>query len=105
MAAAYIDAAREAARLVFGRDISHVLLLHLGAFSDDILPDLLALLQQKGLRLVTLAQAQQDPVYQSDPDAASRYGGTLLELWTEARKIKYPPVPPKPVKELEAICQ
>jgi peptidoglycan/xylan/chitin deacetylase (PgdA/CDA1 family) len=105
IAAAYIDADRQMAHLVFGRDISHVLLLHLGAFSDNILPDLLALLHQKGLRLVTLEEAQQDPVYQSDPDAASRHGGTLLEQWMDARKIKYPLIPPKPVQELDALCQ
>lgn len=105
IAAAYIDADRQMAHLVFGRDISHVLLLHLGAFSDNILPDLLAVLHQKGLRLVTLEEAQQDPVYQSDPDAASRHGGTLLEQWMDARKVKYPQIPPKPVKELDALCQ
>ena len=105
IAAAYIDSSREAARLVFGRDISHVLLLHLGAFSDNILPDVLALLQQKGLELVTLEEAQKDPAYQSDPDAPSRHGGTLLEQWLEARKIKYPAVPAKPFKELENVCR
>ncbi len=105
MASAYIDASRQAARMVFGRDISHVLLLHLGAFSDNILPDVLALLQQKGFELVTLEEAQKDPAYQSDPDAPSRYGGTLLEQWMEARGIKYPAVPAKPYNELENVCR
>ena len=105
MASAYIDAGRQTAHLVFGRDISHVLLLHLGAFSDAILPDVLAMLQQKGFKLVTLEEAQKDPAYQSDPDAPSRNGGTLLEQWMEARKIQYPTVPAKPYKELENICR
>jgi len=105
MAAAYIDASQRTARLVFGRDISHVLLLHLGAFSESILPDVLALLQQKRLRLVTLEEAQKDPAYQSDPDAPSSYGGTLLEQWMAARRMKYPAVPPKPYKELENVCR
>jgi peptidoglycan-N-acetylglucosamine deacetylase len=105
LAAAYIDAGRQTARLVFGRDIHHVLLLHLGAFSDNILPDVLTLLQQKGFELVTLEEAEKDPAYESDPDAPSRYDGTLLEQWMEARKIKYPPVPAKPYKELENVCR
>jgi peptidoglycan-N-acetylglucosamine deacetylase len=105
MASAYIDAGRQTARLVFGRDINHVLLLHLGAFSDNILPDVLALLQRKGFKLVTLEEAQKDPAYESDPDAPSRYGGTLLEQWMEARRIKYPAVPAKPYKELENVCR
>jgi peptidoglycan/xylan/chitin deacetylase (PgdA/CDA1 family) len=104
-ASEYIDADRQMAHLTLGRDPSHVLLLHLGAFSDTILPDLLALLHQKGFRLVTLEEAQRDPLYQSDPDAGSRNGGTLLEQWMDARAIKYPAVTPKPYKELASICQ
>jgi peptidoglycan/xylan/chitin deacetylase (PgdA/CDA1 family) len=105
MASEYIDASRQTARLLFGRDISHVLLLHLGAFSDNILPDLLALLRQKGFKLVTLEEAEKDSAYQADPDAPSRYGGTMLEQWMDVRKMKYPTVPAKPYKELENVCQ
>lgn len=103
-AAEYVDADREMARLVFGRDISHVLLLHLGAFSNEILPDLLELLHQKGFKLVTLEEAERDPVYQLDPDAASP-SRSLLEQWMEVRAIRYPPVTTKPYKKLEAICR
>jgi peptidoglycan-N-acetylglucosamine deacetylase len=105
IASAYLDADRQMAQLVFGRQISHVLLLHLGAFSENILPDLLQLLRDKGFRLVTLDEAQKDAAYQSDPDAPSRYGGTLLEQWLDARKIKYPAAPPKPYKALENACR
>jgi peptidoglycan-N-acetylglucosamine deacetylase len=105
LASAYIDADRQMAQMIFGRPISHVVLLHLGAFSSAILPDLLALLQKKGFTLVTLEEAQKDPAYQSDPDAASATGGTLLEQWLDARKMKYPPAPGKPYKELAQMCQ
>jgi len=104
-ASAYIDADREMAKLVFGREINHVLLLHLGAFSKAILPDLLGLLHAKGFELVTLAEAQADPAYVTDPDAASKYGGTLLEQWMDVRALPYPKVPPKPRKELASVCQ
>jgi peptidoglycan/xylan/chitin deacetylase (PgdA/CDA1 family) len=104
-ASQYLDLDREMAKLVFGREIDHVLLLHLGAFSSNILPDLLALLKAKGFKLVTLEQAQKDPAYETDPDAASRFGGTLLEQWMDARALKYPPVVKKPYAELEAICK
>jgi hypothetical protein len=85
-------------------EMSHILLLHLGAFSDNILPDLLKLLGKKGLSLVTLEEAQRDLVYQLDPDAASP-SRNLLEQWMDVRAIKYPSVTSKPYKELEAICQ
>jgi peptidoglycan/xylan/chitin deacetylase (PgdA/CDA1 family) len=105
LASAYIDADRQMAKLVFGREISHVLLLHLGAFSSTILPELFDLLHDKGLTLVTLEEAQSDAAYQADPDAASRYGGSLLEQLMDARGIKYPEVAEKPYKAIEAVCR
>jgi peptidoglycan-N-acetylglucosamine deacetylase len=105
VASAYIDGNREMAKLVFGRDINHVLLLHLGAFSSTILPQLLDLLHEKGLRLITLEEAQTDPAYQADPDAGSRFGGSLLEQLMDVKKLPYPKLPPKPYKELESVCR
>jgi peptidoglycan/xylan/chitin deacetylase (PgdA/CDA1 family) len=104
-ASAYLDLGRDLARLVYGHDINHVLLLHLGAFSSAILPDVLDLLEKKGFTLVTLEEAESDPAYETDPDAGSKYGGTLLEEWMDARKIKYPAVMEKPYKELQEICK
>ena len=43
-------AARILARQVFGRDIHHVMLLHLGSFSSHILPDLFELLERGRFR-------------------------------------------------------
>ncbi len=104
-ASAYFDLNREMARIVYGREISHVLLLHLGAFSPEILPPLFDLMRQKGFELTTLDEAQRDAAYRSDPDFVSSNTGTLLEQHMDARKLAYPPVPPKPRKELAALCQ
>src|SRR5215813_1420874 len=106
IASDYIDGDRAMAKLVYGHDINHVLLLHLGAFSSAILPQLLDMLQQKGLHLVTLEEAQNDPAYQIDPDApASRLGDSLLEQMMNVKKLPYPKLPPKPFKQLETICR
>jgi peptidoglycan/xylan/chitin deacetylase (PgdA/CDA1 family) len=104
-ASAYLDLGREMAKLVYGHDINHVLLLHLGAFSSTILPDALDLLEKKGFKLVTLEEAESDPAYATDPDTGSKEGGTLLDQWMEARHIKYPAVLEKPYKEVREICQ
>ncbi len=104
-ASAYLDLDRELARMVYGHDINHVLLLHLGAFSSTILPDALDLLKKKGFKLVTLEEAESDPVYDGDPDVGSEGGGTLLDLWMEAKKLKFPPVMQKPYKEVGEICK
>ena len=101
----YLDLGRDLAKLVYGHDINHVLLLHLGAFSSTILPDALDLMKKKGFTFVTLEEAESDPVYEGDPDVGSKYGGTLLELWVEAKKIKFPVVMEKPYKELGEICK
>ena len=101
----YLDLGRDLAKMVYGHDINHVLLLHLGAFSRTILPDALDLMQKKGFTFVTLEEAESDPVYEGDPDVGSKYGGTLLELWIEAKKIKFPPVMEKPYKQLQEICK
>ncbi len=104
-ASSYIDLGRDLTKTAYGHDINHVLLLHLGAFSSTILPDALDLMKKKGFTFVTLEEAESDPVYEGDPDVGSKYGGTLLELWMEAKKIKFPPVMEKPYKEVQEICK
>lgn len=101
----YIELDQKMSQMVFGRDIKHVMLLHLGGFDAVMLPQLLNLLRQKGFKLVTLDEAENDPAYQSNPNAGLKYGGTLLEQTIEAQHLKYPPVPSKPMKELDAICK
>lgn len=105
IASDYIDADRAMAKLVYGHDINHVLLLHLGAFSSAIVPQVFDMLQQKGMHLITLEEAESDPAYQADPDApTSKYGGSLLEQMMDVKKLPYPKVPPKPYKELANVC-
>jgi len=105
MASEFLDLGRAQARLIYGRDISYVLLLHLGAFSSTILPEALDLLHKKGFTLVTLQEAESDPAYVDDPDAALHDAGTFLDQWMQVKQIKYPEHTDKPYKELESACQ
>jgi peptidoglycan/xylan/chitin deacetylase (PgdA/CDA1 family) len=104
-AAEFLDLGREQAKLIYGREISYVLLMHLGAYSSTILPDALDLLKQKGFKLVTLEEAQTDAAYQSDPDVGLHDAGTLLDQLMQVKGIKYPEHAQKPYKEIEAVCQ
>jgi len=104
-ASRFIDLDRELAKLVYGHDINHVLLLHLGAYSSTILPEVLDLLKKKGLKLVTLEEAESDPAYASDPDIGLKDGGSLVDQMMEAKKIPFPKFEPKPYKELAEICK
>ena len=109
----YRTAAREFIRLdiensraVFGRDIHHVMLLHLGSFSSHILPDLFEILDEEGFDIVTLEEAQKDSAYEYDPDFADTRGGTLVELAMMAKSIPWPAnAPKKPRDRLRTICE
>ncbi len=109
----YIQAATEFTKLqidhsrqVFGRDINHVMLLHLGAFSSHILPDLFEVLKKQNFEIVTLEEAQSDPIYQIDPDFPEARGGTHTELLMQAKNISWPAdAPTKPRERLTSICQ
>jgi peptidoglycan/xylan/chitin deacetylase (PgdA/CDA1 family) len=104
-ASTYIDYDRELAKLVYGREISHVLLLHLGAYSSTILPEVFDLLKKKGLKLVTLEEAESDSAYADDPDLGLKDGGSLVDQMMVVKKIPFPKVEPKPYKELDAVCR
>jgi peptidoglycan-N-acetylglucosamine deacetylase len=90
---------------VFGREIKHVLLMHVGAFDAVMLPQLLQQMQNEGYKFVTIAEAEADPAYLTDPDTALKNGGTLLDQLFEARHLTYPPHKDKPMKELNEICR
>lgn len=93
-------------RAVFGRDIHHVMLLHLGSFSSHILPDLFEILAEEGFEIVTLEEAQKDPAYDYDPDVAHPRGGTLVELAMQAKNVPWPAnAPQKPRERLTTICK
>jgi len=103
-AAEYIALDRQMAKLVYGRDIRHVLLLHIGAFETVMLPQLLDFFKKQGFKFVTLDEAEKDPAYRIDPDVALKDGGTLLDQMMEAKHIKFPPNE-KPYEQLNALCR
>jgi peptidoglycan/xylan/chitin deacetylase (PgdA/CDA1 family) len=100
-----IELDRKLSAQLFGRDIKYVLLMHIGALDSVMLPDLLDLFTKMGFHFVSLKQAQKDPAYQSDPDAALKFGGTLLEQLTEAKHLQYPPHADRPMDKLDAVCR
>jgi peptidoglycan/xylan/chitin deacetylase (PgdA/CDA1 family) len=100
----YYGVFRELSRLVYGRDIKYVLLMHVGAFDARMLPELLALYRAKGVKFISLPDAMSDPAYQDDPDIGERSGGAFLELMLQKKKLVSPPNT-KPYKELEAMCR
>jgi peptidoglycan-N-acetylglucosamine deacetylase len=91
-AAAELSRGRDEAKRLYGHDIGHVMLLHVGAFQMVMLPKLMDLLRDGGFDLVTLPEAQADPAYTaSESDVATKGGSTLLERTRAARGLTPPP--------------
>jgi peptidoglycan/xylan/chitin deacetylase (PgdA/CDA1 family) len=78
-AAASLGEGQATARTIFGRDIPHVMLLHVGGFQTVMFPRLLDLLSRRGFVLTTLEEAQADGSYESVPSRAANWSGTLLD--------------------------
>jgi peptidoglycan/xylan/chitin deacetylase (PgdA/CDA1 family) len=89
---------------LFQRDIPYVMLLHMGGFAPVMLPRLLDLLQTQGYALITLPEAESDPVYAMDPKIANN-GGTLLDDLMEASEQKDGPHTLPPREALAKMCR
>ena len=58
-----LAASRDNARRLYGRDIPYVLLMHVGAMSAHMMPQVIKLYRGAGIRLVSLSEAERDPSY------------------------------------------
>lgn len=108
----YLDAAEKSLEQgralsveLFGRDIKHVMLLHIGSIEAVMLPQLLELLKQRGFTLVTLAQAESDPAYSMHPDPPDHWNGTFLEQMMRARHLAMPKDSTDWLSKLDAVCR
>jgi peptidoglycan/xylan/chitin deacetylase (PgdA/CDA1 family) len=96
---------QQAARALFGRDIDHILLLHIGAFTALMLPDVLDLLDAHGFQLITLDEAAADPAYRTTLPRPPSRSGTLLDQLMSGRNTSMPPWQEDPLQRLTTICQ
>lgn len=104
-AAEFIELGREMTRLGYGRDVKHIMLLHVGAFNAEMLPELISLLRGEGFEFIELEAAVADPVYSNVPDVASKWGLTLGEQLSEHNGIAVPEHNRKPYEKLREICR
>jgi peptidoglycan/xylan/chitin deacetylase (PgdA/CDA1 family) len=71
---------------LFGRQIKQVLLVHANAINADHFKDIVAMLQKRGYRFITLQDALSDKAYAS-PDTFTGPGGiSWLDRWAITRK-------------------
>jgi peptidoglycan-N-acetylglucosamine deacetylase len=98
-----LDWSERSARLVIGRSMKHLLLLHLGAFSALILDDLLTMYERRGVRLILVTEALTDPIYSIDPGVTGQANFLLQLLHATGRRQA--PGPPDPLSELDTMCR
>ena len=107
----YLDAAqaslvakRKLGRDLYGRDIPHVLLLHVSAFSARMMPRLLALYRRAGVRFVSLAEAHSDPAYREDLDPTLPPRPQFIADRAAPLGVEVPAEPDFTAR-LEAVCR
>jgi peptidoglycan/xylan/chitin deacetylase (PgdA/CDA1 family) len=104
-AAESLPRAQQAARTLFGRDIKYILLLHAGALTALMLPDVLDLLAARGFTLTTLEEASADAAYATTLPFPSRRSGTLFDQLMSARGTPMPPWQEDTFGRLATICK
>ncbi|MDB5454891.1 MAG: polysaccharide deacetylase [Caulobacter sp.] len=98
------DYYRALSATLYGRDIPYVLLMHEGAFDARMLPRLLDLYRQRGVKFVSLDQAERHPFYRADDKPAAVAAPVTLESAMAARGL---PLPPQTwsLSTLAAVCR
>ena len=102
MATDRIELGQKMSRILYGRDIKYILLLHVGGFETVMLPELLKLLDQKHFKLITLEEAASDPAYAVNHEWTTRHGGDFLTLTMHYRDKELPPHVAYP--QLNGVC-
>jgi len=75
------------AELLFGRDVPHILLIHMSYFNAVILGSLLKHWRAKWVEFVQLDETLKDPIYRTNPNLAYSDGLTFLEQIARARGV------------------
>lgn len=75
-----------ASQAFFGRQIKHVLLMHVGSMSADMIERLLTEFENRGVRFITVDEALKDPLY-SIP--ITRPSGSFLQQYRQVNPTLY----------------
>jgi len=99
-----LDYSRGLSATLYGRDIPYVLLMHAGAFDARVMPRLLKMYQDNGVKFVSLEEAERDKFYAADFKTKATEAPTTLE---NALKAKGLPVPKLdlPFADLDKMCR
>jgi peptidoglycan/xylan/chitin deacetylase (PgdA/CDA1 family) len=85
-----IDWSIKSGRVLFGRDIAQVMLLHCTRLNADSLDDLAVLFRRFHLKPVSLDRAMRDPAYRTPDTYVSKDGDDWLERWAVLKRKDLP---------------
>jgi len=98
--------AQQLAKMLFGRDIRHILLIHIGELDGLTAGAILAEFRDRGARFITLREALGDPAYQFDTGLFSAWDKDFLGEVAEAKHVANPAEDSLyPASKLEQMCR
>lgn len=86
---------------VVGREFPQTLLIHANQLNADLMPELLAMFERRGYRIVSVADALADPAYQLPDEHPAKGGFSWLHRWSKTKGLpgRGEPEPPRWVEE------
>ncbi|MBI2026611.1 MAG: polysaccharide deacetylase family protein [Deltaproteobacteria bacterium] len=105
-----LERAEKISKYLFKRPISHILLLHIGAFDAEMLESLLLAYKIKGAKFVSLTGAINDNIYSYDPQWVFDHGAEFIYQIMKSRGLKSSDIGLKPYldypqEKLDKICR
>jgi peptidoglycan/xylan/chitin deacetylase (PgdA/CDA1 family) len=99
------DYFEQRSRLLLGREVKQVFLIHATALNADCLEEMIGKLKQRGYYFISLEEALRDEAYQIQDDYVGKYGISWLHRWmiSLGKELNYrdEPEPPKFVLDLQ----
>ena len=86
--AAEIDWYTKLDRQVFGRDVTHIMLLHDSPLNADTIEAVIGLFTQRGYRFVTLTEALRDHAYATPETYITKFGPMWGYRWARELNVK-----------------
>ena len=86
---ASLDYAEKQSHAVFGRNIPHVLQLHMGVATSTMLKPLIEMLKSRGYGFVSLVDALDDPAYSTSEEYVGPLGLTFIDRVAATRGLPF----------------
>lgn len=95
--------------MLYDRDIKHLLLIHINAFTAEMLDKLLTTYELHGVKFISLEEALSDSAYDSNPDIIGERSYTFLNQMRLSKKLSNPKIVQKlynsfPEDKLSNLC-